>query len=97
VTGPTAEPAGSSDGSRLPDGDLTDGDARLAEGLRQAHRRLAGSHADEAVKARAVERLVAISDAAKHDTTRAARRLERFLADLDDTRPGPGGSPGPEA
>lgn len=72
-------------------------DARLAKGLRQAHRRLAALEADDAVKARAVQRLLAISDAAKHDTTRAARRLDRFLADLDEDRPLPGGTTAQDA
>jgi hypothetical protein len=74
-----------------------DDETRLAEGLRLAHRRLAGIDADEAVKARAVKRLVAISDAAKHDTTRAAHRLDRFLAELDEVGRAPGSAPPQDA
>jgi hypothetical protein len=100
VTGPAGEPSvrhDSASGSDLPGGEPSQQDARLAEGLRQAHRRLAALDADDAVKARAVQRLLAISDAAKHDTTRAARRLDRFLSDLDEARSQSGGSPSPEA
>ena len=62
-------------------------DARLAEGLRQAHRRVAAMEDAGASRARALQRLLAISDAAKHDTTRAAARLERFLSELGESGP----------
>ena len=61
-------------------------EARLAEGLRLAHRRVAALEVDDDAKGRAVQRLLAISDAAKHDTTRAEARLERFVSDLDAGR-----------
>ena len=64
----------------------SDDDARLAEGLRLAHRRVASLEVDDAAKARAAQRLLAISDAAKHDTRRAAARLDRFVSDLDAGR-----------
>jgi hypothetical protein len=64
----------------------SDEEARLAEGLRLAHRRVAASELDDATKARAVQRLLALSDAAKHDTTRAATRLDRLLSDLESGR-----------
>jgi hypothetical protein len=59
---------------------------RLAEHLRTAHRRVAALDVDPVVKRRAAQRLLALSDAAKHDTTRAAARLDRFLQDLDAGR-----------
>ena len=59
---------------------------RLADDLRTAHRRVAALDVDPATKQRAAQRLLALSDAAKHDTTRAAARLERFLQDLDASR-----------
>ena len=58
-------------------------EARLSDGLRLAHRRVAALEVDDVAKGRAAQRLLAISDAAKHDTTRAAARLDRFLSDLD--------------
>jgi hypothetical protein len=61
-------------------------DERLADGVRRAQRRVAGLEVDDATKARAFQRLLAISDAAKRDTTRAATRLDRFLEDLDAGR-----------
>ena len=63
-----------------------DDDARLAESLRLAQRRVAVLELDDAVKARAFHRLLAISDAAKHDTARAAARLEQMMLDLDAGR-----------
>ncbi len=61
----------------------------LADRLLEAHRRLreAGLPADD--KGRAARRLIAISDASKHDVGRAATRLEAFLADLDAGRVAP--------
>jgi hypothetical protein len=61
-----------------------DRDAALADELRRAQRRVAGLQVEPGAKQRAFQRLLAISDAAKHDTTRAAARLDRFLQDLDD-------------
>jgi hypothetical protein len=61
-------------------------EAQLAESLRLAHRRVAALELDGAAKERASHRLLAISDAAKHDTTRAAVRLERMMLDLDEGR-----------
>jgi hypothetical protein len=63
-----------------------EGDAALADGLRRAQRRVAALDVEPPAKERAFQRLLAISDAAKHDTTRAAARLDRFLADLDAGR-----------
>ena len=59
---------------------------RLADDLRTAHRRVAALDVDAEAKQRAHQRLLALSDAATHDTTRAAARLERFLQDLDAGR-----------
>ena len=68
----------------------SEADARLAEGLRQAHRRVAVLELDEDTRTRVLQRLLAIGDAAKRDTTRAAARLERFLAELDAGGTAPG-------
>lgn len=56
---------------------------RLSETLLLAHRRVAEVAASVDEKASITKRLLAISDASKHDLTRAAARLEAFLGDLD--------------
>ena len=58
----------------------------LAERLRVAHRRVRALDADGEVKQRVSRRLLAISDASKHDLARASRRLDAVLADLDAGR-----------
>ena len=63
--------------------------ADLSRRLREGHRRIAGLDLPNDEKARVARRLLAISDASKHDLSRASARLERFLADLDaGWRPG---------
>lgn len=64
--------------------------ADLSRRLRDGHRRIAGLNLPDDEKARVARRLLAISDAAKHDLTRASARLDRFFVDLDEGwRPGP--------
>ncbi len=63
-----------------------DAAAELADGLLQAHRRVRALDVPKDEKARATRRLLAISDASKHDVTRAAKRLATFLEDLDEGR-----------
>ena len=72
-----------------------DDDAALAEQLRLAQRRVAGLDVEPAAKQRVFQRLLAISDAAKHDTARAALRLEKLLDDLDHGRTVTGDEPRP--
>ncbi len=57
--------------------------ADLSVRLRDAHRRVAALEVPEHEKARVIRRLLAISDATKHDLGRASRRLDAFLSDLD--------------
>ena len=59
----------------------------LAEQLRRAHARVASLPVSEEEKASTTRRLLAISDAAKHDVRRAAQRLDAFVAELDVTHP----------
>jgi hypothetical protein len=59
----------------------------LADKLRQAHARVAALPVSAAEKASTTRRLLAISDAAKHDVRRAAQRLDAFVAELDVTHP----------
>ena len=57
--------------------------AELAVRLREAHRRVASLEASPDEKARVARRLIALTDASKHDVTRASARLDLLLADLD--------------
>jgi hypothetical protein len=57
--------------------------ADLSVRLREAHRRVAALKLPDDEKARVIRRLLAISDATKHDIGRASVRLDTFLADLD--------------
>ena len=56
--------------------------ASLSERLRVGHRQVAALTVDAEQKARAARRLIAITDASKHDLQRASERLDVFLADL---------------
>ena len=60
--------------------------AALSVRLREAHRRVGQLPVSEDEKARATRRLLAITDASKHDLQRAAQRLAALLADLDAGR-----------
>jgi hypothetical protein len=57
--------------------------ADLSLRLRDAHRRVASLEYPDDEKARVLRRLLAISDATKHDLGRASERLDVFLSDLD--------------
>ena len=70
----------------------TDGEqqaAALADRLLTAHRRLREADLPVEEKRRAARRLIALTDASKHDVGRAAARLDAFLADLDAGRVAP--------
>ena len=58
----------------------------LADRLRDAHRRIAALEWPDDEKARVIRRLLAISDATKHNLPRDAARLDVLLADLDAGR-----------
>ncbi len=60
--------------------------AVLAERLREAHKRVRTLDLPQEDKARAARRLIALTDASKHDIDRASARLDAFLADLDAGR-----------
>jgi hypothetical protein len=60
--------------------------AALAVRLRDAHRRVAALDVPEDEKVRVARRLIALTDASKHDLARASTRLDRLLADLDAGR-----------
>jgi hypothetical protein len=69
----------------------------LAERLAQAHRAVRALEVPAVEKARATRRLLAISDAAKHDLDRAAKRLDAFLLDLAEGRIASDGAPPEQA
>ena len=58
----------------------------LAGRLREAHRRVRTLEATDDQKARVAGRLIALTDASKHDVGRASARLDLLLADLDAGR-----------
>lgn len=58
----------------------------LAARLRDAHRRTASLDLPDEQKSRITKRLLAITDASKHDLGRASTRLDALLADLDAGR-----------
>ena len=58
----------------------------LSEKLRLAHRRVVALDADDEQKARVARRLLAVTNASKHDLARASARLDALLADLDAGR-----------
>ena len=58
----------------------------LAGRLRDAHRRVARLEGTDDEKARVARRLIALTDASKHDVGRASLRLDALLADLDAGR-----------
>jgi hypothetical protein len=61
-------------------------EAQLAADLANAHRRVRSLDVGDEEKALATRRLLAISDASKHDVERAAKRLHDFMRDLDEGR-----------
>ena len=56
--------------------------ADLSRRLRDAHRSVASLDAADDVKAAVVRRLIAVTDASKHDLRRASERLDALLDDL---------------
>ena len=62
----------------------------LADRLLEAHRRVRTADLAPEDKGRVTRRLLALSDASKHDVGRASARLDALLADLDAGRVAPG-------
>ncbi|MBO3746315.1 hypothetical protein J5X84_09585 [Streptosporangiaceae bacterium NEAU-GS5] len=60
-------------------------ETELARRLREAHRRVRSCAVPNEERVRLARRLIAISDAAKHDISSASARLDAFLIALDDT------------
>ncbi|MCC5478469.1 hypothetical protein ACFV2N_36240 [Streptomyces sp. NPDC059680] len=58
----------------------------VANQLKEAHSRVRALQVPEGVRMALTRKLLVITAAAKHDLAAAARRLERFNADLDEGR-----------
>lgn len=58
----------------------------VADRLKEAHSRVRSLQVPEDVRMALSRKLLIITAAAKHDLTSAARRLERFMKDLDEGR-----------
>ncbi|GAA2279896.1 hypothetical protein GCM10010145_45740 [Streptomyces ruber] len=58
----------------------------VADRLKEAHSRVRASQVPEGVRMALTRKLLVITAAAKHDLAGAARRLESFMADLDEGR-----------
>lgn len=58
----------------------------VADQLKEAHSRVRELQVPEGVRMALTRKLLVITAAAKHDLAGAARRLERFMADLDEGR-----------
>ncbi|MEF9906587.1 hypothetical protein ACFP51_04220 [Streptomyces pratens] len=54
--------------------------------LKEAHARVRALQVPEGVRMALARKLLVITAAAKHDLAGAAKRLERFIADLDEGR-----------
>lgn len=61
----------------------------LAADLKIAFERLAAARLDAAARAALQQRLIAITNAAKHDVGRARERLDGWFAALDEAEPSP--------
>jgi len=62
----------------------------LSGRLRDAHRMLATLDVDDDARAVLVRRLIAVTDASKHDLRRASERLDQLLNDVDSGAGSPG-------
>ncbi|MEV5438108.1 hypothetical protein AB0K80_19160 [Streptomyces sp. NPDC052682] len=60
--------------------------AAVAVLLKEAHSRVRALQVPEGVRMALTRKLLVITAVAKHDLADAARRLERFAADLDEGR-----------
>lgn len=60
----------------------------VADQLKEAHARVRALQVPEGVRMALTRKLLVITAAAKHDLADAARRLERFMATLDEADEG---------
>ncbi|MFD3734946.1 hypothetical protein [Streptomyces sp. NPDC058632] len=60
--------------------------AAVAVRLKEAHARVRALQVPEGVRMALARKLLVITAAAKHDLASAAKRLERFITDLDEGR-----------
>lgn len=60
--------------------------AAVADRLKEAHARVRSLRVPEGMRMALSRKLLVITAAAKHDLAGAARRLDRFMRDLDEGR-----------
>ncbi|MEU5365333.1 hypothetical protein ABZ354_17950 [Streptomyces sp. NPDC005925] len=60
--------------------------AAVAVRLKEAHAKVRALQVPEGVRMALARKLLVVTAAAKHDLADAARRLERFMTDLDEGR-----------
>ncbi|MFG2192663.1 hypothetical protein [Streptomyces sp. NPDC048639] len=58
----------------------------VADRLKEAHSRVRSLQVPEGVRMALSRKLLVITGASKHDLANAARRLDRFMKDLDEGR-----------
>lgn len=58
----------------------------VAAQLKEAHARVRALQVPEGVRMALTRKLLVLTAVAKHDPTEAARRLDRFMGDLDEER-----------
>jgi len=58
----------------------------VADQLKEAHSKVRALQVPEGVRMALTRKLLVITAAAKHDLADAARRLDRFMVDLDEGR-----------
>ncbi|CAL9440343.1 MULTISPECIES: hypothetical protein [unclassified Streptomyces] len=58
----------------------------VADRLKEAHAKVRALQVPEGVRMALTRKLLVITAAAKHDLAEATRRLDRFMADLDEGR-----------
>jgi cell division protein YceG involved in septum cleavage len=60
--------------------------AAVADRLKEAHAKVRALQVPEGVRVALTRKLLVITAAAKHDLAEATRRLDRFMADLEEGR-----------
>jgi cell division protein YceG involved in septum cleavage len=60
--------------------------AAVADRLKEAHANVRALQVPEGVRVALTRKLLVITAAAKHDLAEATRRLDRFMADLEEGR-----------
>ncbi|MFJ1796510.1 SCO5555 family protein [Kitasatospora griseola] len=83
---PGGEPAFAEDRDSAADSEVTLLHALVAERLKQAHARVHALNVSTDAKTALTRQLLIVTETAKRDLPEAARRLSRFVQDLDEGR-----------